>query len=64
MPDSRDRVSAETGDTRPWLGLRPGHVFRLLVERHGAKIVVRVKLGSMKDAIADVLPLNNSLVDL
>jgi hypothetical protein len=56
---------------QPWQGLldrleafRPGQVVQLLVERHGTKVVVRVKLGSVKNAIANVLPQDNSLLDL
>jgi hypothetical protein len=34
---------------------RPGQVVRLLVERNGAKLTVRMKLGSLRDSIPSVL---------
>jgi hypothetical protein len=43
--------------------VRPGRVARLLVERNSRKLVVSVRLGSLRDAIFDVPPLDTRLVD-
>lgn len=44
--------------------LHPGQVARLLVRRDGRKITVRVRLGSLKDAIPSVFPFDSRLGDL